>query len=515
MTPHRLATALLRPVDIASVVFFRVAFGLVMLWEVKRYFDHDWIARYWLEPSYHFTYPFFGWVRPWSGDGMYVHFYALGTLALFIALGFLYRLSAALFFLGFAYVFLLEQARYLNHFYFIILISFLMIFVPAHRALSVDALIRPRLRSDRIPAWGPVLLAGQMGIVYFFGGVAKINVDWLRGEPLRTWLARRTGFPLIGPLFTDEWVVYLCAYGGLLLDLLAIPLLLWRRTRPLMFALLISFHFMNDRLFSIGIFPWLALAATTLFFPPDWPRRLARDLRAGPAPRARFAWSGGLALGLATVWLRKELELVPVALAATAGALLGQSAAALQAKEAPGERSLPRRHSPDLARRGLDREGAMREHALTGHGLTCALVVVWFALQIAIPLRHFVIPGVVSWTEEGHNFSWHMKLRAKRGTVRFRVTDPTSGRSWKIDPRELLERWQYRKMTTRPHMIHQFARHLAREAEARGHPGVSVRVNAEVSLNGRERRRLIDPRVDLVGEPHRLGAAPWIEPLRD
>ena len=153
--------------------------------------------------------------------------------------------------------------------------------------------------------------------------------------------------------------------------------------------------------------------------------------------------------------------------------------------------------------------------APTGHGLTCALVVVWFTLQVVIPLRHFVIPGVVSWTEEGHNFSWHMKLRSKRGTVRFRVTDPTSGRSWNIDPRELLERWQYRKMTTRPQMIHQFARHLARDLEARGRPGVSVRVKAEVSLNSRERQRLIDPNVDLAGEPHRLGAAPWIEPLRD
>ncbi len=289
---------------------------------------------------------------------------------------------------------------------------------------------------------------------------------------------------------------------------MAVPALLWRRTRPLMFALVTSFHLMNDRLFSIGIFPWLALAATTLFFPPDWPRRLVRDLQAAPDARARFAWSGGVALGLAVAWLRKELELVPVGLATTAAALRG--------KEGPGERSSPRRHSPDLARRDLDRDGATLERgAPTGHGLTCALVVVWFTLQVVIPLRHFVIPGAVSWTEEGHNFSWHMKLRSKRGTARFRVTDPKSGRNWTIDPRELLERWQYRKMATRPHMIHQFARHLAQNLEARGHPGVSVRTNVEVSLNGRERQRLIDPKVDLAAEPHRLGAAPWIEPLKD
>ena len=153
----RASATLFRPVDIASLVFFRVAFGLVMLWEVYRYFDHGWISRYWIEPAWNFPYDFFEWVRPWPGDGMYVHFYVMGALALCITVGFLYRLSAALFFLAFAYMFLLEQARYLNHFYLVALVSFLMIFVPAHRVWSVDAWLRPRLRSHTIPAW-PVVL---------------------------------------------------------------------------------------------------------------------------------------------------------------------------------------------------------------------------------------------------------------------------------------------------------------------------------------------------------------------
>ena len=186
------------PVDIASLVYFRVAFGVIMLWEVWRYFDHGWIARYWIRPTLHFTYYGFDWVHPWPASGMYLHWVALGALAILITLGLWYRISATLFFLGFTYTFLLEQARYLNHFYLICLISFLMIFIPAHRAASLDARWRPSLRSQTAPAWALWLLRGQIGIVYFYGGVAKLNADWGRAEPFRTWLARRTDFPVIG-----------------------------------------------------------------------------------------------------------------------------------------------------------------------------------------------------------------------------------------------------------------------------------------------------------------------------
>ena len=66
--------ALFKPVDIASLAFFRIAFGTILLWEVWRYFDYGWIERYYIEPEFHFTYYGFEWVRPWSGGGMFLHF---------------------------------------------------------------------------------------------------------------------------------------------------------------------------------------------------------------------------------------------------------------------------------------------------------------------------------------------------------------------------------------------------------------------------------------------------------
>ncbi|MFT4603959.1 MAG: hypothetical protein ACI9W4_000677 [Rhodothermales bacterium] len=50
---------------------------------------------------------------------MHVHVAVLAVLAGAIAFGLAYRIVAPLFALGFWYVFLLDQANYLNHFYLI------------------------------------------------------------------------------------------------------------------------------------------------------------------------------------------------------------------------------------------------------------------------------------------------------------------------------------------------------------------------------------------------------------
>lgn len=114
---------------------------------------------------------------------MYVHFLVLGILTVFILLGLWYRVSSLLFFLGFTYVFLIDRTNYLNHFYLLAWVSFLMVFVPVHRAASLDVVRRPEWRAATVPAWTLWLLRGVVALPYFFGGVAKINGDWLRGDP--------------------------------------------------------------------------------------------------------------------------------------------------------------------------------------------------------------------------------------------------------------------------------------------------------------------------------------------
>jgi vitamin K-dependent gamma-carboxylase len=272
------------PVDIASLVFFRIAFGCLMIWHVCWYFSNDRIAHYWLEPRFLFKYYGFSWVHPWSGHGLYIHWAVVGALALFIATGFLYRVSAALFCLGYTYAFLLDEALWVNHRYLICLFSFLLIFVPADRAFSIDAWMNPKLRSQTAPAWSLWLLRAQIGVVYFFAGLAKLSPDWLRGEPMRVWLAGNTHFPLIGRFFHEKIAVYSFSYAALLFDLCIVPLLFWRRTRVAAFCVALCFHLLNVFLFNIGVFPWLAIAATTLFLTPSWPRRLLSMFGKGNPP---------------------------------------------------------------------------------------------------------------------------------------------------------------------------------------------------------------------------------------
>ncbi|HXY61017.1 MAG TPA: HTTM domain-containing protein [Chthoniobacterales bacterium] len=278
------------PVDIASLVFFRITFGLLMVWEVCRYFRNDSIYHFWLEPRFLFKYYGFSWVHPWPGHWLYIHWAALGVLALFVAFGFLYRISASLMFLSYSYFFLLDEARYVNHYYLICLYCLLLAVVPAHRAFSVDARMRPKLRSNFAPQWTLWLLRFQIAVVYIFAGLVKLSPDWLRGEPMRFELAQATNAPIVGQWFGHEWAVYFVTYGGLLFDLSVVPLLVWRRTRVFAFVAVVAFHLINALWAGIGMFPWLAIAASALFFPPDWPRRILVKLELARQKKLTREW---------------------------------------------------------------------------------------------------------------------------------------------------------------------------------------------------------------------------------
>jgi vitamin K-dependent gamma-carboxylase len=215
--------------------------------------------------------------------------------------------------------------------------------------------------------------------------------------------------------------------------------LLWKPTRKYAFLAVVAFHLTNAYLLSIGIFPWMGIALTALFLPPDWPRR----------------------------WLSKRV-------------------------------AVPSRAHPQSTR---------------WKRVVVAGLVLYVAGQILFPWRHLLYPGPPAWTEEGQRFAWRMMLRSKTGSVQFLVSDPDSGEHWLLDPLAHLTLRQFRKMSARPDMIHQFGFHIGELMRADGFPNIEVRAIAEASLNGRERRALIDPNVNLAGIPRSLKHATWITPL--
>jgi vitamin K-dependent gamma-carboxylase len=408
------------PVDAASLRAFRTLFGALGVVLAARYFLHGWIDEYYLEPTTFLPYWGFEWWRPWGGAGMHVHYALLGVAAACVALGVATRPALLAFLVLFAGHMLADKTHYLNHHYLVFLVAAVLALMPWRR--------------DVMPAWCVWALRAQVGLVYFFGGVAKLKPDWLlHAQPLKIWLAANTDFPVIGGFFDRPWVAYAFSWTGALFDLTIVGFLLWRRSRPFAYAAVIAFHLITARLFQLGMFPWLMIAMTTIFFPVDWPRRW---LRTGPA--------------------------------------------------SPSEQRFPRWPLALLA----------------GH----------FALQLALPLRHFVYGGNVLWTEEGFDFAWHVMVMEKTASAELRVRDPASGRTWIVQPTEYLTRYQARMASSHPDMLLSLAHLVAEDFRRRGVVDPEVRADVFASLNGRPRARLVDPDVDLARVDPGLAKKRWLLP---
>ena len=151
----------------------------MMFFSILRFAAKGWIYDLYVKPQFFFAYPGFEWLKPLGASGMYFVFAALALSFLMVMLGLFYRVSSVAAFLLFTYVELLDRSNYLNHYYFISIVSFLLCFLPAHRFFSLDVKRKPSLKITHIPFWMTAAIKLQLGMVYFFAGVAKINYDWL------------------------------------------------------------------------------------------------------------------------------------------------------------------------------------------------------------------------------------------------------------------------------------------------------------------------------------------------
>ncbi|MBD0823928.1 HTTM domain-containing protein [Aestuariibaculum marinum] len=265
--------------DAAPLAVFRILFGIMMLFSIIRFWANGWIDKLYIKPKFHFSYYGFEWVKP-LGDYTYLLFIICAVAALFIALGLKYRMAIIVFFLSFTYIELMDKTTYLNHYYFISLLSFLMIFLPANAYFSVDNVLR-KASYKTIPKWCVDSVKLLLGIVYFYAGLAKINSDWLfRAMPLKIWLPSKYDLPFIGEsLMQQEWFHYAMSWSGMLYDL-AIPfLLLYKRTRWFAFALVVFFHVFTRVLFPIGMFPFIMIVSTLIFFEADFHNKIINTIK--------------------------------------------------------------------------------------------------------------------------------------------------------------------------------------------------------------------------------------------
>ena len=477
----------LDPVDGASTSAFRILFGIIGLTAVARFFAYGWIDALYLAPAHHFTYPGFDWVQPWPGWGMYAHFAALGLLSIGIAAGYRWRWCAALFAIGFTYVELLDQTTYLNHYYLVSLLALLPAVLP--------------LDGRAVPRWAIWTLRFQIGIVYGFAGLAKLNPDWLlQALPLRIWLYQHSDLPAAGPLLAATETAYAMSWAGALFDLAIVPALLWRHTRIIAYAALALFHLLTGLLFpQLGIFPALMTASALLFFTPDWPQRLrdrilqrSQILRRPDTPRPNATHPNATRHDAPRPDVARPDADRPDAARPDAA-----RSAATRPDTPPSRPPAPPTRFPRPARAAII--------ALT----------LFIILQIALPLRHYAYPGNVRWNEQGYRFAWRVMLSEKTGFVQYRVRCPDTGQTWLVFPDAYLTPLQTERMAIQPDLILQTAQLIAADYAAKGYPGVAVHADAYVAFNGRPNARLIDPDVDLAAIKPGPYRKRWVLPYVD
>ncbi|MBX3412209.1 MAG: HTTM domain-containing protein [Pirellulales bacterium] len=398
------------PVDGGSLAAMRIFVGLVTALEavslLRPQGNTSIVELLYTSPrvNWHFSYPGLSWIQPLADPWMSLAILLMGVSGVAVAAGFLYRPATIVAFLLRSYVFLIDAANYNNHYYLECLLLLYLIFIPADRCWSVDArnkaatLPEGDAPSRWVPFWGVFLFRAQLFIVYFYGGLTKLNAPYLNAaEPMRSvanspavlapyrpYLSAET-FDWLRELLARPQTAYFLSYAGLAFDLTVGFLLVFRRTRFLGFMLTVVFHALNHFLFfdDIGWFPLLGVLSALIFFAPDWPTRLWNVVRKPKVPWPDWSWffAGAIAIpgiGAALGWQPKPSGIQP-------------------APAAPVSR-----------------------------WPVSTILVCWLVLQCVWPLRHLAIAGPVIWTEEGGLFSWRMKSSLKLSQFpTFYVDDPS------------------------------------------------------------------------------------------
>jgi hypothetical protein len=353
-----IVTYLNRSPSSTPLAIFRITFGLLLFGSIVRFWSKGWIYDLYIKPTFFFSFFGFEFVKP-LGEYTYLLFAVCALTALLVAMGFFYRISSVVLFLSFTYIELIDKTTYLNHYYFISMLCLMMIFLPAHVYLSIDAWRNTKIKAETIPQWTIDSVKLFVCMLYFFAGLAKINSDWLlEAQPLRIWLPAKNDLPIIGKLFNNVSTAYAFSWFGCLYDL-TIPFLLWNRSTKLFgYAAVVVFHVLTSLLFPIGMFPYIMIATATIFFSTPFHDRIAQFIT--------------------RVFRIAKQDSEPV-------------------------RTF--NYSP-LANK-----------------LLISAFTLFFAIQLILPFRYALYPGELFWTEEGYRFSWRVMLMEKAGIAEFTVKD--------------------------------------------------------------------------------------------
>ena len=433
---------------------FRFFFGFLMFFSIIRFWLKGWIEELYLDPVFHFSYYGFEWVSP-IGEYTYFLFFISGVSAFFVAIGFKYRLSIVIFFLSFLYIELMDKTTYLNHYYFINLVSFLLIFLPANASFSIDNLISKK-SYERIPTWSVDIIKLLVAIVYIYAGIAKINSDWLLSAmPLGIWLSSKYDHVVFGDLFQKEWIHYLMSWGGMLYDITIPFLLLYTRTRVFAFIMVVLFHLMTKFLFPIGMFPYIMIITSMVFFSGKFHDKL-------------IVFIQGFLNNINEFLKIKKIKI----------------------------------------------EVIRDFHYYKYRNIILSIFCVFFLLQFIIPFRYILYPGELLWHEQGYRFSWRVMLVEKTGIANFKIVNCDDDSFFYVDNTKFLTPLQQKQMSFQPDFILEYANYLG-DYYSESNQNVKVFVDNYVALNGRRSQMLVSDTVNLYNKKESFRNKDWIIQLND
>ncbi len=466
-----------RPVRATWLVWFRRTLGGAVLWETfHSYRSASWSAVH-IDPVIRVPMPGLEFLQVSGGTSLHAVWLGIMVAAALTLVGRGGRLAPAVMALLLLVDFAQDASLYLNHHYLLVLLSLVAAFIPTVGARGTAP-------------WSALFLVRfQITVPYVYASLAKFDPDWLTGIVMNQMLVARES--TFGWAVSMPYQAEVMTLAGVFLDGLA-PLMLWRGVgRRFAWAGMCVFHIANSGLFNIGVFPWLMLLITPVLLPDDTLPRLLGALRNGSMGQRAALLIPAVVLAVVGALWPANASVLTIAVSAWAGAIGGYLflEPSLAVAEPPVATEFPRTHS-----------------------LPLVVLAVWVVTQIVVPFRHLAIPGDVTWTEEGHRYSWRMLLRTKRVTsALIEVTNPATGDSWYLGPNDLLEPHQATDVLGRPDLVVGFARAIAKQWEEAGVPGVEVRLRVQVSLNRRPPVLMYDPSVDLA---HVDASAPasWIQP---
>jgi hypothetical protein len=432
--------ALFQPTAIYPLVALRIAFGMAMaMWSLSMLVS-GMVSKLFIDPHFFFSYRGLDWIRPLSSFGMHAIFVIIFLSSILITIGWFFRISAIVFITCFAYVVLIDRANYLTYFYYVLLISIMLMLSPAHRLFSIDLIRKPSLRVDYVPRWIILAFQIQIAMVFFFAGMAKLNADWLfSGRPVAIWLsdiAARYGF-------ADTWIsnsgIVALAFSWFLVlfDFIVPHFLLDQRSSIKAFQLVVFVQLFGVLLLPTGFFPVLLIFSCIVFLPIDL-------LHAAISRMSYFLYD------------------------------------IFQFKG-------------DVFKVGGSYLLQFRDKKIFPLFIFCFL-----AVQILLPVALFLKWGSAEWSDKAFAFSWKIGLQEKRGEIKFWAVDSITGEEYLLNLNKYLTSYQQERMIDNRELILQFAKHLQQQPKitASSNP-VNLRAQASISFNGRKPVCIVDKNQDL------------------